>query len=145
VPVPGAMGYRSSRAGSSAPTGAGYPEGVTSYPTPAFRRTALAPALLGAVAALAGVALVDGDGFTIVRYVICILALIVAWFALQARHWWWLVLLVPIALAWNPVFPLDLDHDTWLLLHYLAAATFIAVGILVRVRNPEDRNQRPTR
>lgn len=125
--------------------GARYPETVTSYPTPEFRRTALAPAILGAVAALAGVALVDGDGFTIVRFVICILALIVAWFALQARQWWWLVLLVPIALAWNPVVPLDLDHDTWLLLHYLAAAAFIAVGVLVRVRNPEDRNQRPTR
>ena len=122
-----------------------YPETVTSYPTPAFRRTALAPAILGALAALAGVALVDGDAFTIVRFAVCILALIVAWFAFQARQWWWLVLLVPIALVWNPVFPVELDHDTWLLLHYLASAVFIAVGVLVKVRNPEDRNQRAAR
>jgi len=118
---------------------------VTSYPTPAFRRTALAPAILGAIAALAGVALVDGDGFTIIRFVVCILALIVGWFAIQARQWWWLVLLAPIVVAWNPVLPIELAHDTWLLLHYLAAAAFIATGVFVKVRNPDDRNQRPAR
>ena len=117
----------------------------TSYPTPEFRRTALAPAILGAIAALAGVALVDGDGFTIIRFVLSILALIVGWFALQGRQWWWLVLFVPIAITWNPVLPIDLPHDTWLLLHYLASAVFIAAGVFIKVRNPDDRNQRTAR
>jgi len=56
-----------------------------------------------------------------------------------------LVLLAPIVVAWNPVLPIELAHDTWLLLHYLAAAAFIATGVFVKVRNPDDRNQRPAR
>jgi hypothetical protein len=113
-----------------------------SYPTPQFRRTALAPGILAAIVCLAGVALIDGDGFTIVRYVVAILALIVAWFSFQARQWWWSVVLVAIAVLWNPVFPIVLDHDVWLGAQYVAALVFIAVAILVKVRNPEDRNKR---
>lgn len=113
---------------------------MTNYPTPAFRRTALAPAILGAIALLVGVALIDGDGFTIVQFAVSILALIVAWFAWQARAWWWLVLLVPIAVLWNPVFPIALDRDTFLFAHYLGAIVFIAAGVLIRIRNADDRN-----
>ena len=118
----------------------GYPWVVTSYPTPAFRRIALAPGIIAAIAALAGVALVGGDGFTIVRYAIAILSLIIAWFAYQANQWWWIGILVIVAIIWNPVVPVNLETGTWLVAHYLAAAVFIACGILIKVRNPEDRN-----
>ena len=115
---------------------------MTSYPTPAYRRTALAPAILGAIALLAGVALIDGDGFTVVRFVVSILALIVAWFGWQAKQWWWIAVLVPIAVLWNPVFPIGLEHNAFLFAHYIAAIVFIAAGVLIRVRNPDDRNAR---
>ena len=115
---------------------------MTSYPTPAYRRTALAPAILGAIALLAGIALIDGDGFTIILFAVSILALIVAWFAWQAKQWWWIAVFVPIALLWNPVFPIDLGHNTFLFAHYIAAIVFIAAGVLIRVRNPDDRNAR---
>lgn len=103
-----------------------------SYPSPA-RRTALIPALLAAVALLVGVALIDGGGFTVIRYIVSIFALIVAVFAWQAKHWWWLVPLVPIAILWNPVFPIELGlPDVWLGLQYGAALVFIAAGILIK-------------
>ncbi len=103
------------------------------YPSKS-RRTALVPSLLAVVALLIGVALITSDGFTVIRYVVSIFALIVAWFAWQARQWWWIILLVPIAVLWNPVFPLDLGlPDVWLGLQYVAAIIFIAVGILVKV------------
>ena len=113
---------------------------MTSYPTPAFRRIALAPAILAALVALAGVALVGGDAFTIIRFALAILSLIIAWFAYQAQQWWWIVPLLAIAIVWNPVLPVTLDTSAWLTAHYLAAAVFIACGILIKVRNPEDRN-----
>ncbi|CAN5180827.1 hypothetical protein BH11ACT4_BH11ACT4_22340 [soil metagenome] len=107
-----------------------------SYPSRS-RRTALAPAILAVIALLIGVAIIAADGFIVVRYVVSILALIVAVFAWQARQWWWLVGLVPIAVLWNPVFPIDIGQpDLWLGLQYVAALLFIAAGILIKVVDP---------
>jgi hypothetical protein len=112
------------------------------YPTPQFRRTALAPGILGALVLLAGIALLGGDGFTIIRFAASILALVVGVFAWQARQWWWLIGLVPIAVLWNPVLPIEIGGDPWLGLQYVGALVFIAAGILIKIRNPEDRNKR---
>lgn len=103
-----------------------------SYPSPR-RRTALIPALLGAIALLGGVALVGTEGFTVIRYIVSIFALIVAVFAWQAKHWWWLIGLLPIAVLWNPVFPIELGNDElWLGLQYVAVLVFLAAGAFIR-------------
>jgi len=110
-----------------------------SYPTRS-RRTALAPAILATIALLVGVAIIDTGGFIVVRYAVAILALIVAVFAWQARQWWWIIGLVPIAVLWNPVLPIDLGQpDLWLGLQYVAALLFIAAGILVKVEDKDDK------
>ena len=113
-----------------------------SYPTPEFRRTALAPGILAAIVCIVGTLLVGTDTFIVVQYVVAILALIVAWFAFQARAWWWVVPLVAIAVLFNPVFPLPLDSDILLPASYVAALVFIAAAVLVKIRNPDDRNRR---
>lgn len=100
-----------------------------------FRRTALAPGLLAAIIALAGVALVDSDSFLIIRYVLAIMALIIAWFTFQARKWWWLPILMAIAVVWNPVFPFEFVGPWWLAAQYLAALGFILVAIFVKKPN----------
>lgn len=103
-----------------------------SYPT-TRRRTALIPAIIAVIALLAGVGLIEGDGFTVIRYIVSIFALIVAVFAWQAGHWWWVIPLAGIAVLWNPVIPIDLGMpDLWLGLQYVAALVFLAAGILVR-------------
>ena len=112
------------------------------YPTPEFRRTALAPGILAAIVLLAGLALVDSDAYLVIRFVVSIFALIIVVFAWQARQWWWLALLLPIAVIWNPIWVISITGDLWLGLHYVAAIVFIACGILIRIRNPEDRNKR---
>ncbi|MEP6480491.1 MAG: DUF6804 family protein [Rhodoglobus sp.] len=109
------------------------------YPT-RTRRTALAPAILAVIALLIGVAVIDDGGFVIVRYVVSILALIVVVFAWQARQWWWIIGLVPIAVLWNPVLPIDLGQpDLWLGLQYIAAIVFLAAGILIKVIDDQKR------
>ena len=106
-----------------------------SYPT-RTRRTALVPSLLAVVALLIGVALITSDGFVVIRYIVSIFALIVAVFAWQARQWWWLIGLVPVAVLWNPVFPIELGMpDLWLGLQYGAAIVFLAAGILIKVKD----------
>lgn len=103
------------------------------YPT-RRRRTAIIPAVLGAIVLLAGLALLDTDGFIVIRYVVSILALIVAWFAFQAKQWWWLFGLLPIAVLWNPVLPIELGIPTlWLALQYVAALVFLICGWFIRV------------
>ena len=103
------------------------------YPT-TTRRPALVPALLGAMALLIGSALITSDAFTIIQFIVSIFALIVAVFAWQAGQWWWIIGLAPIAVLWNPVLPIDLGlPDLWLGLQFVAAAIFIAAGILIKV------------
>ena len=108
------------------------------------RRTAIIPAVLAAIALLAGLALLDTDTFLVIRFAVSILALIVAVFAWQARQWWWLIGLVPIAVLWNPVLPIDLGNDAlWSALHYVAAIVFLVAGVLIRV--DEQPNAQPPR
>jgi hypothetical protein len=108
------------------------------YPTPTASRLALAPGLLAAILLLAGVALVDTGWFTIFQYAISILAIIVCVFAVQGKQWWWILLLGPIAVLWNPIFPLDLDLVVWQILHLAAAAVFVAAGFVIRVKVAAD-------
>jgi hypothetical protein len=106
-----------------------------------YRRTAIIPAVIAVIALLIGVALVDSDGFTVIRFIVSIFALIVAVFAWQAKQWWWLIGLVPIAVLWNPVLPIEVaSGDLWLGLQYVAALVFLAAGILIRVKEPSGRS-----
>ena len=99
-----------------------------------YQRNAFAPGILGGLVCLAGAFVLGWPGYEIILYVIAILALICAWFAAQAKQWWWIVVFVAIAVLWNPVFPLDLNSpDVWLGLQYGAALVFLAAGILIKV------------
>lgn len=116
---------------------------MTSYPTPAFTRPALAPGLLGAIVLLAGLALLDNDSaYFWIRTIVAVLALIVCVFAWQAKQWWWLLGLVPIAIVWNPVWPTAFHGQGWAAAQFVAALVLVAAGIRIKVRNPEDRNRR---
>jgi hypothetical protein len=100
---------------------------------PPFTRPALAPGLLGAIALMAFIAVVDTEWFTIARYVVSILALIMCVFAFQGRQWWWIPPLVAIAVVWNPVLPLDLPLLAWQIAHVVGAIVFVASGLLIKV------------
>jgi hypothetical protein len=116
---------------------------MTTYPTPKFRRIALAPGILGAMVLLAGLALLDDEAaFLWIRFPVSILAIIVAVFAWQASKWWWLIGLAPIAVLWNPVWVIVLHGQVWVALQFVGAIVFIAAGILIKIRNPEDKNRR---
>ena len=100
---------------------------------PTFSRSALAPGLLGAIALLAGLALIDSESFIIIRYAVSILALILCVFAVQGSAWWWLIGLAPIAVLWNPIFVIELHGQGWVAAQYVAALLFNVVGVRVKV------------
>jgi hypothetical protein len=115
---------------------------TTRYPTPQYRRTALVPAILAAIVLLATVPLVGSDPYLIVRFAVSILALIVVVFAWQAKQWWWLLGLVPIAVLFNPVLPIEQTVSFQQGAHYVSVLVFLAAGVFIRVTNPDDRNAR---
>lgn len=104
-----------------------------------YQRNALAPGLLAALVLVIGVAALGGGAFTIIQFVVSILALIVAWFAIQARQWWWVPVFLAIAVLWNPVIAISLPESWWIGAHYVAALAFVTAGVLVKLRTPTSR------
>lgn len=92
------------------------------------------------MALLAGIALLGSEAFLVVRFVVAIFALICGWFAIQARHWWWLPLLGVVAVLWNPVYPFAFSGTWWQSAQFAAAVLFLLVGAFVKVRVADDRN-----
>jgi hypothetical protein len=103
------------------------------YGAPTVRRLALAPGLLAAIVLIAGFALIEGSGFIIIRYVVAILALIIGYFAFQAKQWWWMPLLLAIAVIWNPVFPFGFTGIYWYGAQYAAVIVFVLAAIFIKV------------
>jgi len=113
---------------------------MSSYPTRSFRRTALAPGILGAIVLLAGLALLDSSVYFWFSSGVAILAAIVAVYAWQSKQWWWLPPLAAIVVAWNPIWPINWQHWIgWLIAQYVAAVVFLVAGVLIKVPVQDDR------
>lgn len=103
------------------------------YPTRDSARMALVPGLLAAIILLAGLALVGGHAYDVVRYPVAILAAVLGWFAIQARGFLWLIGLAPILVLWNPVLPFTFPDAVWFSLHLAAIGVVVAAGLVLRV------------
>ena len=106
--------------------------------TPEFTCPALAPGLLGAITLMVGLALLDIDAFTIIRFVVSILAVIVCVFVVRSRSWWWLPGLVAIAVVWNPVLVIELHGQGWVSFQFVAALYFVIVGVMTKVTDSKN-------
>ena len=108
---------------------------------PGFRRLALAPGLIAALALLIGVTTLDEGPFIVVRYIAAIFAAIVAVFAFQAKHWWWLPVFAAVAVLWQPVYVIPIEGVVWQVLQYVAALAFLVAGWLIRVPVPAEQRR----
>ena len=99
---------------------------------PLYRRLALAPAVLAAMALGAGYPLVDTDAYLYIRFAVAIFAVIVGYFAVQAKQWWWAVPMAAIVVIWNPMFPLDLERVWWLVLQTVAIVVLVTAGSVIK-------------
>jgi hypothetical protein len=98
---------------------------------------AFVPAVLAAIALLVGTAFIGADAFTVIRYIVAILALIVLVFAAEAKAWWAIPILAVIAVLWNPVITFDFDGPWWFLAQVVAAAAFVVIGVQTKVPTEE--------
>ncbi|MEO8527711.1 MAG: DUF6804 family protein [Pseudolysinimonas sp.] len=110
-------------------------------PDPGWRRLALAPGLIAALALLIGLAVLAEDTFIVVRFIVAIFALIVGVFAFQAKQWGWLPVFVAIAVAWNPVWVIAIPDPYWQVAQYIAAIVFLVAGWLIKVPISEEQRR----
>ena len=101
-----------------------------------YQRNAFAPSLIAAAILFVSPLLIGGEWWQLVLFVVAILAVIVAWFAVQARQWWWLGVFIPIAVLWNPVVPLPFSGPVWTAAQPVAAVAFLVAGALIKVKRP---------
>ena len=93
----------------------------------------MAPGILAAIALLAGVALIDGDAFIIIRFAVAILGAIIAVILAQGKAYLWIAPLIAIVVIWNPIIPFAFSGDLWLGAQYVAALAFIAAAVWAKV------------
>lgn len=99
---------------------------------PAFQRNAFVPGILVAAVLFLAPVIFRTDWSAVVLYVVAIGALIIGWFAVQARQWWWGVILLAIAVLWNPVYPFGFAGTLWTIAQFVAAVVFLAAGVLIK-------------
>ncbi|MFS2243031.1 MULTISPECIES: DUF6804 family protein [unclassified Microbacterium] len=99
-----------------------------------FQRNALAPGLLAGAVLFTTPLWTNGGLFQVVLFVTAILAAIVAWFAGQARQWWWIPVFVAVLVLWNPVVPFPFTGPIWAAAQPAAAIVFLIAGALIKVR-----------
>lgn len=95
------------------------------------QRNALAPGLLALIVCVVSTFVLGDTWEMIARFALTILALICAWFAVQARQWWWLLLYVPVAVLWNPILPIDHAGTPWLVAHLVVGVGFVIAGLRI--------------
>ncbi len=105
-------------------------------PTPDRQRNALVPGILTAAVLIAGIPLIGSEYAITICFIVAILALIIAWFAAQAKQWWWTVVMVAIAVLWNPIYPFWFTGVAWLVAHVIASALCVVAGVLISVPRP---------
>lgn len=101
-----------------------------------YQRNALAPSILAAAALFLAPVFIDAGWTTILLFVVAILSLITAWFAVQAKQWWWIPIFVAIAVVWNPVFPFAFSGPLWTAAQPVAAIVFLVAGAMIKVPQP---------
>ncbi len=99
-----------------------------------YQRNALAPSLLAAAVLFLAPLLQGGDWYLVPLFVAAILAVIVGWFAIQARQWWWAPVFASIAVLWNPVFPFPFNGPVWTAAQPVAAMVFLVAGAMIKVK-----------
>ena len=90
------------------------------------------PGVLCALVIFGGLALLDSDAYLYIRFGVSILTAIIAVFAVQAGHWWWLLGLLPIIVIWNPAWVIEWHGQSWVAAQFVAALVLIASGVLIR-------------
>ncbi len=101
------------------------------------QRRALAPGVVGALVLIGGAIALGTGWYFFVRITACVLALITAYFVVQARRWWVLPVPLVVAVLWNPLVPFAFAGQPFRAGHVVGAFALILTGLLAPYTDPD--------
>lgn len=73
--------------------------------------------------------------YMLLRLVVCVASIFIAWRLGQHRPLMWVFIF--IAILYNPVFRVAFERDTWSILNVVSALPYVVVGFLQRPRKSD--------
>jgi hypothetical protein len=70
--------------------------------------------------------------YQFLRIATCAAAVFICWRLFEAARSVGAWVMVAIALLYNPIVPVHLEHSTWAIINMATAAAFVAIGLLMR-------------
>lgn len=80
------------------------------------------------------------DFYTLLRWIVCAVSAFAAFRAVETHRTGWAGVLAVVAFVFNPIIPVHLKRETWILVD-LAAAAILLISILVIDRRPKAEKQ----
>jgi len=68
--------------------------------------------------------------FQILRWVVTLAALFLSWEAIEQKSYWKVVILIGLAVLFNPIEQVRLPRATWRIINIAAGLAFIAFGVM---------------
>jgi hypothetical protein len=95
------------------------------------RRPHLIPAAIPAVMLFVAMGKRPYAYYQIMRWVVCAVAVFVAYNAWTFKRAWALWMFGFVAVLFNPLVPIHMKRDTWQVIDLLAAGAFVAVAVVL--------------
>ncbi|TFB08173.1 hypothetical protein E3V08_05140 [Candidatus Atribacteria bacterium MT.SAG.1] len=77
--------------------------------------------------------------YILLRWAITISALFLLWLAYESKKTFWLFLMGMIAILFNPIIPIHLDKETWVIIDVIVAVIFLVS--IFKIKNYEERKE----
>lgn len=102
-------------------------------PLRTFKYPALLPAAIGASLLLIAIAPLPYGFYVFLRVAITVISIVVAVISVRSQKSGWIFGAAPIAILWNPIFPVYLSRQAWAPLDILAALVLLICGLGIRL------------
>jgi len=63
--------------------------------------------------------------YILLRWIVTASALFLIWISYEIRKQLWLILMVMLAILFNPIAPIHLDKEIWVIIDFVAAVLFL--------------------
>ena len=75
--------------------------------------------------------------YVLLRWVVALTAVFLLWLAYESKRTFWLFLMGMVAVLFNPIIPVHLDKETWVIIDLVVATLFLAS--IFTIKNYEQR------
>ena len=78
------------------------------------------------------------DYYTLLRVAVAVIAGVLAWLSFDTEQGGWGWIMVTIAILYNPIFPIHLTKETWVVINSLTIIVFLISLFLLKTKENKD-------